>query len=268
MPKVSIIMGAYNCADTIVRSIESIQGQTFSDWEMIICDDCSKDSTFDVATACAQQDKRIVVIKNEQNSRLAYSLNHCLQHAKGEYVARMDADDICYPERLQLQVDFLDAHPEYSVVGGGVQLYDENGDGNILLNPEVPVVSFMYRHVPFFHPTIMMRRETYDALGGYVVAKRTRRGQDMDLWFRFFAKGYKGYNIQQPLLKYHDSLSDIKKKNSFSTAWGFTQTLFIGFRANKFPFYKYHWVLKPFVVSLLPQSVIYKLHKKYSKSSK
>lgn len=265
MPKVSIIMGAFNCADTITCAIQSLQYQDFKDWELVVCDDCSTDSTYEVISNLAEEDSRIVVIKNEQNCRLAATLNHCLQHARGKYIARMDSDDICMPDRLSAQVNCLDEHPDFAVVGGGVLLYDEAGDHEILLSPEFPDVKYMYRHIPFFHPTIMMRREIYEALDGYVVAKRTRRGQDMDMWFRFFAAGYKGYNLQRVVLKYHDSLSDIKKKNSMSAAWGFTQTLFLGFKANKFPLYKYVWIAKPIVVALFPQSIIFKMHKLFSK---
>ena len=196
MPKVSIIMGAFNCADTIPFAIESLQIQTFKDWELIVCDDCSTDSTYRVISDLMLKDPRIQLIKNETNSRLAATLNHCLQRVRGQYVARMDADDICLPDRLEVQVNWLDEHPEFDVVGGGILLYDETGEHEVLLNPEFPNVKYMYRHIPFFHPTIMMRREVYDNLGGYVVAKRTNRGQDMDLWFRFFSRGYKGYNLQ------------------------------------------------------------------------
>lgn len=265
MPKVSIIMGAFNCADTILFAIESLQIQTFQDWELIVCDDCSTDSTYRVISDLELKDPRIQLIKNDKNSRLAATLNHCLQHVRGKYVARMDADDICLPDRLEVQVNWLDEHPEFDVVGGGILLYDEIGEHEVLLNPEFPDAKCMYRHIPFFHPTIMMRREVYDNLGGYVVAKRTDRGQDMDLWFRFFSRGYKGYNLQRVILKYHDSLSDIKKKNSISAAWGFSQTMFLGFKANKYPFYKYIWIIKPILVSLFPKSIIFKLHKYFLK---
>lgn len=262
MPRVSIIMGAYNCADVVGKAIESIQCQSFEDWEFVICDDCSKDDTYKVIKEYAERDRRIILIHNNQNSRLAYTLNHCLSVATGEYVARMDADDISLPDRLAKQVSFLDAHSEYAVVGSGVVLYDDSGDRQVLLNTEVPSVRNMKHGVPFFHPTIMMRRDAYRDLKGYVVSDRTRRGQDMDMWFRFFAKGYKGYNMQEPLLKYHDDLSDYGKKSSWSMAWGTTQTLYLGFKANHFPSYDYIWTLVPLVTAFLPRSIVYFIHKK------
>lgn len=265
MVRVSVIMGAYNCATTIGKSIESIQAQSFRDWEFIICDDCSTDTTCNVVQNYIDNDARIKLIHNDQNSRLAYSLNHCLSVASGEFIARMDADDISFPDRLEKQVSFLDTHPEYAVVGGGVVLFDETGVRNQLLNTEIPTVQCLKSEIPFFHPTILMRKIVYDELGGYLVLKRTRRGQDMDLWFRFFAKGYRGYNLQEPVIKYHDSLNDYNKKSSFSYAWGTTKTKLIGFRMNRFPLYEYPWAFIPVIKLFIPKSVLYQLHELKSK---
>lgn len=262
MPKVSIIMGAYNCAKTLKRCVESIQNQTFSDWEFIICNDCSTDGTMKVAESLAKTDHRIRLIENDKNRGLAHSLNHCLANSEGEYIARMDADDIALPHRFAIQVDFLDNHPEVDVVGGGVILYDETGDKKTLLNPEYPTARYMTTRIPFFHPTIMMRKSAYDKLSGYTDLPRTRRGQDMDLWFRFFAAGMRGYNLQEPLVKYHDSMSDVKKKESLTLAWHHTKTKLIGYRINRFPFYLYPFAIKPLLSSILPKGLVYYIHNK------
>ena len=92
MPKVSVLMGVFNCEKTVEKAIESIQQQSFSDWEMIICDDGSNDNTTSIIQSIAQTDERIILIQNEANHGLAYTLNHCLQYATGEYCARMDGD--------------------------------------------------------------------------------------------------------------------------------------------------------------------------------
>lgn len=260
--KVSIIMGAYNTAPTLPVSIESILQQTYKDWELIICDDCSKDNTYEVALSYAKNYSNIRVIRNEKNSRLAYSLNHCLQYAQGEYVARMDADDFCLPDRLAKQVAFLDTHPEFAVVGGGVMLFDGKVVKKTIFNPEEPKKEFLAKGVPFFHPTIMMRKSVYDTLDGYLVSDRTKRGQDYDMWFRFYAKGFRGYNLQEPLLRYHDSLSDYAKKSSWDMTWGATKTIWLGFRVCKMPLRFYPWVLKPIVSWLLPKKLIYIIHNK------
>lgn len=260
MPRVSIIMGAYNCAHVVGRAIESIQLQSFDDWEFIICDDCSTDSTYDVVKKYADADVRIILIRNTTNSRLAYTLNHCLSIAKGEYVARMDCDDIALSERLAKQVEFLDKNINYDVVGGGVILFDDTGDKQILLNKEFPSVEDMKRGIPFFHPTIMMRKKVYDQLDGYLVSKRTIRGQDLDLWFRFFANGFSGYNLQEPVLKYHDDIGDYAKKSSFKLALGLTKTMLCGFKANNLPIYSFIWAFVPLITAFIPKFIVYFIH--------
>ena len=92
MPKISVLMGAYNCAETIGKSIESIQAQTVTDWELIICDDGSSDNTIEIVKEYQNNDDRIVLIQNDKNRGLSYTLNHCLEVAKAEYCARMDGD--------------------------------------------------------------------------------------------------------------------------------------------------------------------------------
>ena len=127
-PLVSVIMGIYNTAKSLPDSIESILNQTYKNWELIMCDDCSTDNTFEVANFYAEKYSNIKVIKNEKNMRLAYSLNQCLKEAKGEYIARMDADDISMPFRFEKQVEFLNDNPEFMCVGSTIIPFDENGE--------------------------------------------------------------------------------------------------------------------------------------------
>lgn len=260
MPKVSVITGAYNCAASLPAAVASIQSQSFTDWELILCNDASGDNTLQVAQQLAAADSRIKVISNATNQGLAATLNHCLEHCSGEYVARMDTDDLCLPHRFMAQVQYLDEHPEMAVVGGGIHLFDENGDKDVLLNPAQPTARWMKRNIPFFHPTIMMRRSAYDALGGYTVCPRTRRGQDMDLWFRFFAMGFRGANLQEAVLKYHDNIADYNKKSSFAVAWGMTRTKLMGFRINKFPIHLYPYAFIPVLTWMAPRRLVYLAH--------
>lgn len=107
MAKVSIIMGIYNCAATLPEAIDSILAQTFSDWQLVLCDDGSKDSTYTVAESYQEKfPNKIVLLQNERNMGLNHTLNRCLQIANGEYVARMDGDDISLPTRLERKQDF------------------------------------------------------------------------------------------------------------------------------------------------------------------
>ena len=98
MAKVSIIMGIYNCAATLPEAIDSILAQTFPDWQLVLCDDGSKDNTYAVAKAYQERiPDKIILLQNEQNMGLNHTLNRCLQAATGEYVARMDGDDVSLP---------------------------------------------------------------------------------------------------------------------------------------------------------------------------
>ncbi|MCD4711905.1 MAG: glycosyltransferase [Clostridiales bacterium] len=261
VPVISVIMGVYNCESTIKRSIESILNQTYSDWELIICDDYSTDQSYMIANEYAHKYENITVIKNESNKGLAYTLNKCLEVAKGKYIARMDSDDISLNTRFEKQIEFLQKNKEYEVVGSSVILYDDSGDISIRNTIEIPNKYDLIKTVPFIHPTIMIYKEIYDNLNGYTVSKRTRRGQDADFWFKFYSNGYKGYNIQEPLLKYHESLTDYKKRSLRVAFWG-ARTRYIGYKSLKLPLRYYFHVLKPIIVALLPNKLMYFYHKR------
>ncbi len=264
MPKVSIIMGAYNCANTVSKCIDSIIAQTFVDWEFIICDDCSSDNTYEVLCEYQKKDSRITVLQNKQNCRLAATLNNCLAVARGKYIARADADDWCADTRLEKQVDFLDAHEEYAVVGSARYMLDEGGIYGISCSVEKPIRDNIVMGTPFAHPTIMMRKEAYDALGGYISSKKTMRAEDLNLWFRFYQKKYIGYNLQEPLYYYHESLDDYKKR-TLKAAIGTAGVIKDGIDILGWSKSKYIFCLKPIIASLIPNRIMYRYHRKSHK---
>lgn len=259
-PKVSVIMGAYNEEETIEKCIESIIAQTYENWEFIICDDCSNDRTNEIVSSYVKKDSRIILIKNQKNMRLAASLNNCLKIASGKYVARMDADDIALPHRFEKQVDFLEKHEEYSVVGSAVKVFDGKNILCVRKNKTAPTADDVLYGPTFMHPTIMMRKDSYDKLNGYTVSKRTMRGQDWDLWFRFYAAGYKGYNLEEPLLLYHESVDDYKKR-TFRTAKGYFKTALSGFKLLGVPKIKYIIAFKPILSAIVPEAIKRKIRK-------
>lgn len=269
MPRVSVIMATYNCSDTLRKSIDSIIAQTYTDWEFIICDDCSTDNTPEILAEYAEKyPGKIIIIKNENNSKLAYSLNHCLKYAKGEYIARMDGDDISLPERFAKQVEFLDTHKEYSLVGVAMIPFDENGEYPPRYGVEIPGARDLLKRSPFFHATIMMTKEVYNKIGAYHVSKRTMRAQDYDMWFRFFEAGYKGYNMQEPLYKVLEDESAIKRRTFKSRTYE-VATKFLGYRRLKYPWYLYICALHPIIAAMLPVGIMQKYHKyRDSKSQK
>ena len=128
MARISILMGIYNCASTLQDALDSLYAQTYKDFKIILCDDGSKDATLRIAQDNARLHDNVIVIKNERNMGLNYTLNHCLKYADTEYVARMDGDDISMPTRFEKEIKFLDEHPEYAVVSAPMVYFDENGD--------------------------------------------------------------------------------------------------------------------------------------------
>ena len=130
MPKISVIMGVHNGEKTLPRAIDSILNQTFTDFELIICDDCSTDATIQVIKDYIEKDNRVILIRNESNSGLAASLNNCINISRGEYIARMDDDDISHVDRFEKQNNFLDGHREYAIVGTCRNTFDKGGIWN------------------------------------------------------------------------------------------------------------------------------------------
>ena len=110
MPKVSVLMGVFNCSEFVAEAIESILSQTFSDFELIICDDGSSDDTAAIVKKYAETDKRIVFVQNDRNYGLAHTLNRCLSLSSGDYLIRMDGDDVSKPERFQVLLDTAERH--------------------------------------------------------------------------------------------------------------------------------------------------------------
>lgn len=258
-PLVSIIMGVYNAKDTIEYCIDSILSQTYSNWEFVICDDCSTDETYSILEKYAKQDARIKILRNDKNSRLAASLNRCLSVASGKYIARMDADDASLPERLKKQVEYLEAHPEIDLVGCARIIFDENGEQGIRRGIEYPNRESLLTDSPFAHPTIMMKKSGYDALGGYNVSAQTMRAEDLDLWFRFFAAGYTGYNMDEPLYLYREGVEDMGKR-TLKAGIGIAKVFWQGYALLGYPYRKRIWALKPIIASLVPRKLMHHHH--------
>lgn len=260
--KISVIMAAYNSENTIAESIASIVGQTFTDWELIICDDGSSDSTYDIIKTYAEKyPGKIIAIQNERNSKLPFSLNHCLRYAKGDYVARMDADDRSYPERLEKQYAYLTAHPEVDAVGTGMTCFDGDRITGQRLPQRVPSPDILGIGVPFFHATIMMKREVYEQLGGYSLKDYVLRCEDVDLWIRFFAKGFQGANLQEALYYVREDMAASRRRN-FKNAANASKTLYYGFRENGYPLRQYLLVPKPILSAMIPQKLKYAINQR------
>ena len=163
-PRIAVLMGIYNCGSTLQEALESLYTQTCQDFKIILCDDGSSDDTYAIALNNAQTHDNIVLIRNEQNRGLNYTLNHCLQYADTEYIARMDGDDLSMPLRFETEIRFLDEHPEYAVVSAPMIYFDENGDYRIGLgHGEVKAEDFIPGN-PCCHAPCMARTAVFKAV--------------------------------------------------------------------------------------------------------
>ncbi len=201
-PKVSVLLPVYNAERFLALSIESILSQTFSDFELIVIDDCSRDASWHIIEAFARKDGRVVAVKNDSNLNLTATLNKGIAMSKGEYVARMDHDDISTPDRLEKQVQLLDEHPDVGIVGGDIDIIDEDGNifGRRQYNRTDPAIrEKIFWYSPFCHPAVMIRRASLDAAGYY--DHRYAPADDYELYFRLGMKS-RFANLDATVLRY------------------------------------------------------------------
>lgn len=215
MINMSVIMSCYNeRKPDIIKSINSILEQTYKLFEFIIIVDNPKNNEI-IETIKKFKDKRIKVIINEKNIGLAESLNKGISIAKGKYIARMDADDISLPNRLKMQFDYLESHPNIDVVGSNRITIDEN-DEIIADNLKLPISDKkIKKQLPYasviIHPSVMFRKNKILSIGKY---RAFPAAQDYDLWLRCLTSNYNFYNIEVPLIKYRIRKNSISKSNT------------------------------------------------------
>ena len=262
MAEISVIMSTHNGEKTISEAIQSIINQSYKDWEMIICDDCSNDRTAEILKHFSERDNRIKIITNSCNKKLAYSLNECIRIAEGKYIARMDDDDYSTPDRFIIQMEFLEKNLEYAVVGSNIELFNSYGKQGVRTYPKYADLKHQpYKIVQFAHPAIMIRKSVLDSLKGYTVASYTERGQDFDLWARFFAAGFIGYNIQECLLEYRISDKGYKK-GSFRNAKNSVVRHIKCYKLLHFPIFMYIRVFDPVITYIIPTRIMTLWHRR------
>lgn len=266
-PVVSVIMGIYNCADTLPDAIESILNQTFQDFELILCNDGSTDKTLMIAQDyAARYPEHIVLIQNEKNMGLNYTLNHCLKVARGKYIARMDGDDRSLPHRFAKEVSFLDNHPEIAFVSTALDVFDDSGIWGERYFPQHPKKRDFAFESQFSHSACMIRKAAYDAVGGYTISPWLLRVEDCHLWIKLYAKGFQGFNLPEKLYAYRDDKGSYHKRKYKDRINAAYVTCYAVDKLN-LPKYLYFLALKPLVVGLLPYRIYNFLHsRKLSRS--
>ncbi|MDD2366334.1 MAG: glycosyltransferase [Desulfuromonadaceae bacterium] len=203
-PRVSVLMPVYNAECYLRESIESILLQTFHDFEFLIINDCSTDSS--VSIIQSYSDSRICIIHNDNNIGVAASLNKGLSLAQGEYLVRMDADDISRAERLACQVDFMDSNPQIGVCGSWLEYFPRKSVWKLPKESEM-IRCWQFHSVGVAHPTVILRRRLFEKYG-LQYDPDYRYSQDYELWGR--AIRYMEFsNIQKVLLDYRVSSEQI-----------------------------------------------------------
>ncbi|MDD2581781.1 MAG: glycosyltransferase family 2 protein [Desulfuromonadaceae bacterium] len=209
MPQVSILMPVRNEERYLQATLDSLYCQTFTDWELVVVDDGSSDSTPLILAAAAGQDSRVHVIRSE-GCGLVVALNSGLKACRGPLLARMDGDDICHQRRLQLQAAYLESHPDTGLVACNFRHFPRSGIKQGMLDYESwqnsltdhsLAIRDLFVESPFIHPSIMTRRTILEELDGY---HDNGWPEDYDLWLRMAAAGVHFARLPQSLLFWRD----------------------------------------------------------------
>lgn len=258
-PKVSILMGVYNCADTIKTSIDSIISQSYKNWELIICDDNSSDNTCEIVREFLKSyGEKIKLIINSKNLTLGPTLNHCLKYATGKYIARQDGDDYSHKNRLEIEVEYLENNKDIDLVSTNMISFSENGEEglhSLYNNFEKPNLSdLLAKGAPFAHATIMMRKEVIDKLNGYTNAWYGKQLEDYELWFRFLKEGYIGINLNENLYYVRENRDAFKRRSVKRRLRGIVLNFKIFKEANA-PLKYYIKILRDIIAIFIPSAI-------------
>lgn len=217
-PLITVLIPVYNVEKFVKSAILSITNQTYKNLQIIVIDDCSTDNTYNTVLDLSKLDSRILLLKNKKNSKIVKSLNKALSFAKGDYIARMDGDDLCSKDRLEKQLNFLLLNPEYSLIGSSVLTIDE--DDKVIGKQKMPnnwsnIEKIVQYSTPVLH-IWLAKKEVYTKLGGY---REIPGAEDYDFILRMHSMGYQYTN-----LKTFDYSVRLRNGNTNSTM-GFKQRL-------------------------------------------
>jgi glycosyltransferase involved in cell wall biosynthesis len=219
MPRVSILMPCYNAADTLSEALDSLAQQTWTDFEIVVVDDGSTDGTLTLLLEWAKKDPRLRLLTQAHGGIIA-ALNLGLTACQGEYIARMDADDRCLPERLSLQTRLLDESPQVALVGCLVRGFPPEDvregfriymDWQNSLQQHADLCREIFIESPFAHPSVMLRRSWLDRAGGY---QEHGWAEDYDLWLRLYLLGARFAKVPEVLLEWRERPDRLTRQDS------------------------------------------------------
>lgn len=261
---ISVILPVYNAAPYLPAALISILNQTGVNLELIAIDDHSTDESWDILKVFVQTDKRLKISRNSRNHRIAYTLNRGIKQARGQFIARMDADDISLPGRLKKQLHFLKNHPDVVIVGGQCQTIDSHGDR--LGTKKFPtsnraIRDMLYTNNPLQHPAVMINRALLPKNFAWYNTNFPP-AEDLDLFFRLGAYG-RYANLPNLILKYRQYPLSQTYKNPKNTFY-FTQ------KVRQYAIAHYGYIpttkaklvsnLQSLAVNLIPNRLIYPLY--------
>lgn len=272
-PIVSIILPTRNGARFISEAITSVQNQTYNSWELLVIDDGSTDETKDVVMKYIQHDPRIRYIQNETNLGIQKTLNIGLHVSQGMFIARIDDDDRwSMPDKLEKQVVFLQQHPEYVLVGTGIEIVNEQHATlytHLFPQSDLAIRKNILSQNCFAHPSVVFNKEVVLKLGGYDETMHTRHIEDYELWLRLGTVG-KFYNVgicATSLMQHTTSISARNKVAQYVKSIAITRQY-----KNAYPNFWYAYIKRLVVIDgyrvfmLLPSGIRYaliRLNKKY-----
>lgn len=213
MPLVSVVMPIHNAERFLAEAIESVLGQTYRELELVMVDDGSTDGSYEIAQRYAKRDARVKLVRNDRNLGIVKTRNRLFDEANplSVHFAVLDSDDVCLPDRILRQVEFLEAHPDHAIVGGNTLIIDEQGreiGSRVYPSTHEALSSVITRYNPIAQPSVMIRRSALEQVGRY--DERYSRCQDYDLWLRMAAR-YKIANLDAFTLKYRISNTQGKR---------------------------------------------------------
>ena len=214
-PLVSVIIPCFNAEKYVESAVRSIMNQTYKNLEIIVTDDFSTDKSFEILKKLAKEDSRIKLYKNEKNLKIVKTLNNMVLKANGKYIARMDADDISLPKRIEKQVLFLEHNSDYTLCGANAFIVNEKGRRigcSFLPGSSEEIMFYLKYFCPLYHPVVMGKTEVFKQ---NLYSEDFLHIEDYELWVRLVVlKKLKICNLRERLLLYRKSKEQICSKNS------------------------------------------------------
>lgn len=259
-PLVSVVIPTFNePASIVLKSIQSIMVQSYNKWELLIVDDSIDMETKNMVDSF-QGVEGIYIYRSSEKLGVSEARNWGIRHAKGDFIAFLDGDDIALPNRLELQLNYLMQHADVSVLGGAMYIIDEND--NLVSQRKYPSGGWklkiwsIFRN-PLAQPAVMIRRTIIDS--GFYYDSRYRRAEDLDLWLRIMNKSLKIENLPEHIIQYRVSKNFCAKRRD---NWNANFRVRVINFSWKFPLFGLLSVIVSFLFLLVPSGIVQSVYDK------